>query len=1032
MENPSPQGELPEDGRLAKRDGGERDEGDNGDEGDDGDEGDEGRIGKRRITEPGPGSLVDGATEETAALSSQEQVGRYVIQHFLAEGGMGVVYAAFDPELGRHVAVKLVKKRGGAEGHLRERLLREAQALAQLSHPNVVAIHDVGIHDDRVFLAMELVEGVSLRGWLEQPRPWRETLQVLLAAGRGLAAAHSAGIVHRDFKPDNVIVGNDGRVCVLDFGLARAVDGVATEPGASAVPAESDNPDDIATAILGAPPAVGTVDGRERLEKNLTRLGTVIGTPAYMSPEHHRGEPVTSLSDQYSYCVAAWEALYKQRPFSSQGDLLAEKERQRIAEPPRKTKVPAQLRRLLVRGLSPEPGARHASVAALLAELEKVLRAPRRWARIGAVAGAAVAVGAVAAAVAWRSAAGPALCSTKTARARLAETWNGALAARLEGAFAATKRPHAAATAARARGELGRYGDEWAAMHAESCAATHVRHEQSAAMLDLRTRCLEQRRDSLRALVAQLVKAPDGAVVDRAVAAIQGLPPVRDCAQLEALGAATPLPEAPERRTAIAAARSTLGDARALLATGQYAKALPVAREVVKGARALGYAPLLAEALHTQTALEDQLNHLDEAAASAQESVVVAGTSRDDALLVHALVDLMWSLSHRAKNEEALALAAPVEAMIARAEAASGGRPALSLRADLTAAVGWFLSEQGKFAESVTRLEEAMRLREQEAPQSWQVAVSLNNLGESLRALGRNEEARQRFEQALAITARTLGADHPNAGAIYNNLATVLESESRYEEARAMYLRSLEIDEATFGPEHSRVAVSLLNLGSLDDSLGKPEASIEAYERALRIQRKTHGDKHPDVAMVLHNLGQAEMSLGKIEEGMARSKEALAIFEETLPADHAYLGPPLTGIGEALTRLGRAREALPYYERALAVQRKALGEDVMEVAPTLHGLGAVLLATGRAAEAVAWCEKEVAIYAKDHGEVRAWADAELQLAKALWSGGGDKRRAVAVAMAARERLAQEKAGNAAAGEAVSRQLDEWLRAHHAR
>jgi eukaryotic-like serine/threonine-protein kinase len=979
------------------------------------------RSGVRRITEP------DGGEAEPAEpLSSEEHVGRYVIQHFLAEGGMGVVYVAFDPELGRRVALKLVKTRGNPDGYLRERLLREAQALAQLSHPNVVTVHDVGIHDDRVFIAMELVEGVSLRSWLEKPRKWRAIVEVLAGAGRGLAAAHSAGIVHRDFKPDNVIVGNDGRVCVLDFGLARAVDGTATESGISAAPLlpTAPSPDSIATVTMPAASEVRSVgNSRERLEVHLTRLGTVVGTPAYMSPEHHRGEPVTAASDQFSFCVAAWESLYGRRPFSSSGgdSLRQVKERQRIIAPPRGRRVPARVRRLLLRGLAPDPSARHASMEQLLAELSRALYAPRRWAAAGA---AAAAVLGISAAVLWRTT--PArLCTTERSRARLASAWGGEVAAQIARAFAATQRAHAVDTAQRTRGALDRYGEAWTAMHLDSCAATHERHDQSAELLDLRTRCLDSRRDALRALTALFSTTVDGEVVDHAVEAVLGLPSVAECADAEALRAVVPLPGDPIVRDQIKAAQSKLQDVNARVATGQYPAAMPGALEVVAAARKLAYPPLLAEALHTQSSLEDDLGHFEQALTSAREGTVVAGAARDDTMMVQAIVDEMWALDQQARFAEALTLNTPAEAMIARA-----GKHK-ELRAGLLSVVGSLLSGQGKYTESVTILEEAVKLREAEVgPNHLRLASVINNLGEALRALGRNAEATKQYQRALQITEGALGPNHPNVGAVLNNLAAVLEEEHKFDEARAMYERSLAIDEEVFGKDHPRVAVSLLNYGELEMSLGRHAVAIPYFERALEIQRRAVGEKHPEVAMALHNLGAAYQGLGQLDRAEEMFRAALAAFEATLPPDHANLAPPLTGIGEVLVAKHRVSEGLGYYERALAIQEKALGPDALDLGYTYHGLGEGYLRANRTAAAVAMAEREVALYAKHSEDPAGAAGANFLLARALWAGNGDRKRAAGLARSARSALAAATTGDLDAVKKTLREVEAWLAERH--
>jgi len=301
-------------------------------------------------------------------LEPGQLVGRFEIVRLLGEGGMGAVYAARDPELGREVAVKIMRlaSRGAddTEGR-RARLRREAQAMARLAHPNVVPVFEVGELDDGLFVVMELVEGGTVTRWLRAAPHGRDAIvDVFLAAGRGLAAAHAAGIIHRDFKPDNVLVGQDGRVRVTDFGLARPV--FEFEP---------------------AP------DAATNAEDTLTPMGAVVGTPAYMAPEQMRGEPIDARADLFAFCTAFWEALHGQRPF--EGKTLAELGLRiaagSIAEPPPDRRAPRWLRRELSRGLRVSPSARHDSMADLLAALEA---GRARSARRRALLPAAVAVGA--------------------------------------------------------------------------------------------------------------------------------------------------------------------------------------------------------------------------------------------------------------------------------------------------------------------------------------------------------------------------------------------------------------------------------------------------------------------------------------------------------------------------------------------------------------------------------------------------------------------------------------------------------------
>lgn len=279
-----------------------------------------------------PGSIPDlGAGDEPA------RIGRYRLVQKLGEGGMGVVLLAHDDQLDRPIAIKLLAPEGGGDP---KRLLREARSMARLSHPHIAAVHDVGTHQGGVYVAMEYVQGPTLREWMDTPHPWSERRSVLLQAARGLAAAHASGIVHRDFKPDNVIVGADGRVRVLDFGLAKRA------------PSE----------------------GLQSMDATSTAEGHLVGTPRYMAPEQMRTRPVSPASDQFSFCVVAYEVAFGQRPFD--GEVFAEVAASVLGgspePPPSGTDVPGGLWPVLERGLAVEPERRHPSVVALIEAFEQV------------------------------------------------------------------------------------------------------------------------------------------------------------------------------------------------------------------------------------------------------------------------------------------------------------------------------------------------------------------------------------------------------------------------------------------------------------------------------------------------------------------------------------------------------------------------------------------------------------------------------------------------------------------------------------
>ncbi len=309
---------------------------------------------------------------EAGELAPGTHVGRYVVEGLVGRGAMGVVYAARDPDLARKVAVKVLRADALSETarqRMRARLLREARAMARLSHPEVITVYDVGSFGDQLFVAMEYVEGDTLRHWrTARHRRYEEILSVYERAGSGLAAAHEAGLVHRDFKPDNVLVTDDGRVRVTDFGLARGA----------------------ARAAPVAERVSGEVDRSEEQGLTLTRTGSLLGTPAYMAPEQLRGAIADARSDVFSFCVAFYEALYGERPFAGSTVLALQSaiDQGAVRAAPVMTRVPRWMRGVLLRGLRARAEERYASMRELLDALRAAHGASRR--RMGR----AVAVGA--------------------------------------------------------------------------------------------------------------------------------------------------------------------------------------------------------------------------------------------------------------------------------------------------------------------------------------------------------------------------------------------------------------------------------------------------------------------------------------------------------------------------------------------------------------------------------------------------------------------------------------------------------------
>ena len=428
------------------------------------------------------GDATDRSDDEP--LASGTQIGRYTIVDVVGQGGMGVVYRAHDRELDRTVALKMLRRRGNA-GEAKSRFLREARAMAALSSEYVVQVFDADVHGDDAFIAMEFVDGTTLRLWQpQQPLPAR--LRAYLAAGRGLLAAHRQGLVHRDFKPDNVLVGDDGRVLVTDFGIARAL---------QATP----------SAALDSP----ITTSAEPIDDNagLTGDGTVIGTPGYMPPEQYRGHPTDARSDQYAFGIALYESLYGTRPFSGRTprELYAKVARGLPAAPEGDT-VPRSIRASIARAVAPSREARHPTLEPVLNALERATGDRTRryvWLGLGTVGVlAAVGVGAGAGALGERKA------GCDGAR-RMSEVWTSTKRDEAARAFEHSRPRYGADTWGRLERKVDDYAGTWSTAFDHACAS-------SDDLIDARMGCLQERLEVFGSLVDVLATA-DGAVVEHRI-----------------------------------------------------------------------------------------------------------------------------------------------------------------------------------------------------------------------------------------------------------------------------------------------------------------------------------------------------------------------------------------------------------------------------------------------------------------------------------------------------------------------------------
>jgi tetratricopeptide (TPR) repeat protein/predicted Ser/Thr protein kinase len=824
---------------------------------------------------------------------------------------MGVVYAAYDPELDRKIAIKLLRP-SAASASDRTRLLREAQAMARLQHPNVIAVHDVGTFEDQVFVAMEYVEGETLTAWLAQPRSWRESLAALREAGRGLAAAHAAGIVHRDFKPDNVLVGKDGRMRVLDFGLARAQDD----------PAEAGSKPN----LLG-----GSAPGA--LDTPLTRTGTVLGTPAYMAPEQFHGDATDARSDQFGFCIAVYQALYGERPFEGNNLLTLAKATAegRVRPEPTGSRVPGWLRQIVLRGLRARPEERWPSMEALLTALAREPEAARR--RWLAVAGTLVGLSALG--VGYRAVRERQQGMCAGAEARLSGVWDDARKQAVHAAFAATGKSYAEPVFRSASFALDAYARKWTSMRSDACEATKVRREQSDDLLDLRMQCFENRREELQALTDLFTKA-DGQILEKATQAAEGLSRLEDCSRASTLRAPRP-PVDPSVRAQVVSLRKQLARAKALLPAGKYEEGLRIAQATADAAEKLRYRPLQAETLVMLGTFQHRRGDYAKAEGTFREGALAAEAAGDFGAMTDSSVSLLklvgYELARIPEGHEWARRAAADLEYLGRDELRS---------AELFDALGALLGREGKHEESLALHRKALPLFEKElGPGASDTLGTRYNVGLELDNVGRSEEALAQQRETLSIQEKTLGADHPDLAETHSGLGTVLDHLGRREEALAELRRGLALAEAALGPDHPELSMYFNNIGEELLELDRYDEASQQLRRALALAEKGLGPTHPDLAYELNGLGLAALGLRRPLEALPFLERALTLRErEGERIEPALLAGTRFLLARALWESGQDRA------RARALATRARATYAADSARGTH--------PGRLAEVDAW------------------------------------------------------------------------------
>jgi eukaryotic-like serine/threonine-protein kinase len=877
-----------------------------------------------------------------------DQLGRYELLGGLGSGGMGVVFRAHDTQLDREVALKLLKPASGADD-AQLRLRREAQAMAQLAHPNVVQVFEVDavVHGSRVlsFVAMELVEGTTLRTWLKEGSPrTEEVLAAFVQAGRGLAAAHAVGIVHRDFKPDNVLIERltDGgiRVRVMDFGLAS----FGPESSRKDVSAE-----------LG-PSSSGRVSGSSWSSGRFTETGLVMGTPAYMAPEQHAGEEVDARSDQFSFCSTLYEALLGVRPYT--GATLEEMARSKfegvLALPQGGKRLPRRLADVLVRGLAPDRDERWPDMATLLHALERA-RAPRGRQRTLAAAIVCLVPGIV-----WGlSREDPVRCDDGLEQ--IEQVWNDDQANRVRAAFMATEVGYASDAADHVEAAVGSWIGQWREAKAAACAALLEETVGSSADLDRTMLCLNKARLGLVALVDVLVEA-DARTVERAAEAVGALVPAVQCADATATAALEPVPGDASHAAEVEASRDTLRRIAAMQAAGGALEALETAEQTLQEARAIAYPPLVAEAAAQLGSLHLRVGAYEEAVTVLQEAQWTATAARYDEVAASAASNLVFALGY--------GLSRPDDGLVwaRHARAAVDRLPSARHEAHLESSLSSLYYRRGDPIKALVHAERSAELEEQlRGAHHPDVALAWTNLGNLLASLGRFDEAVVPLERARELSVALRGERHPSVAAALVGLATIAQLRQRNDEAYALYTEALAIRTDALGERHPLVASLLNNLGSLAHARGDLDDARAHFERVLRIRAHIDPD-HPDAALPHNNLG------------------------------------------ELLRELGEYEAAYEHHERAHSLSVAAHGETHPDVAYALHGLGETRLAQGRPTDAVQPLERALELRQQLDSRRDELAVSAFALARALWADPPMRPRARELATVARDTYADAGEG----------------------
>lgn len=886
---------------------------------------------------PSGGSTKADAGESAPAAG---RLGRYVLGSVLGAGGMGVVFQAHDPDIGRRVAIKLIRRLAAPErssAELMQRLVREARAMAQVCHPNVLPIHDAGIQDGQLFIVMQHVEGLTLRQWLAESRRGREEiLDVFLHAGEGLRAVHEAGLIHGDFKPD-IVIGAGGAVWLIDFGLARII-GEAAQPASALGSKAEDGP------------------GRRYLA----------GTPAYLAPELLAGGAATTQSDQYSFCVALYEALFDRRP----------------PHPPRTPAAAARadrrryfdgLRRVLARGLAADPAERFPDLKQLLRALQVRTRRARirRLALLAGLGAALLLVGA-----------GLHLNRSRSLLCRGAEEkwrgiWDEPRRRDVMAVLGGSSRPYAAATARSVAESIDRYVHEWVGTHRDACLAT-ARREQSEGLLDLRMGCLEQRRQEARARIDVLAAGPlgDNELLDRAVAAVQHLRELGRCSDAAALREEAPPRIRPELAARTAVLQARLDDVQAQLEFGRSKEAVAKLHPLLPEADALQPGPYRARARYLLGRIERETGDVKAAEKDLEEAVWDALSSRQDDLAVQALVQLGGVADDLVDIQKELILLERARGLLRRS--VREPRLVCELESRIAVALSWV----GRAKEAEEGIEYAVDIAEKSIGlKSLQGARVLTDRARVRTNTGHLGAATADFRRALEIVEPMLGSAHRVTRDRRSLLTVSLFNLGRYQEALVQGKRVISDGEAILGADHPSFIIALHLLSAIQSELGQPREAEQSARRALDLVQRHRPLDHIDRSDSLCRLGDALRGQERFAEAEEALRRCVEIVEALKDPNTQFISNALELQSQLLADMKKP-EALDVLLRAMALREKAHQGAVVDQSNLLIRISALYKRRGDEASAKQYRERAAGALAREEKSPR-WARYAFAVARTL-------------------------------------------------